>query len=71
VYIGTAIALIAIGAILAFAVEFEIAGLNISLVGIILMIVGAIGIVLELAVFAPRRTTAGSRREVVRERDTY
>jgi hypothetical protein len=71
VYIGTAIALIAIGAILAFAVEFEIAGLNISLVGIILMIVGAIGIVLELAVFAPRRSSTGTRREVVRERDTF
>ena len=69
-YIGTAIALIAIGAILTFAVEFEVAGINIDVVGIILMIVGAIGIVLELAIFAPRRTTTtGTRREIVRDRD--
>ena len=69
-YIGTAIALIAIGAILTFAVEFEIAGVNIDVVGIILMIVGAIGAVLALTMQS-RATTTGTTREVVRERDTY
>ena len=69
-YIGTAIALIAIGAILTFAVEFEIAGVNIDVVGIILMIVGAIGAVLALTMQS-RGTTTGTRREVVRERDTF
>lgn len=67
-YIGTAIALIAIGAILTFAVEFEIAGVNIDVVGIILMIVGAIGAVLALTM---QSRDTGTRREVVRERDTF
>jgi hypothetical protein len=70
-YIGTAIAMIAIGAILAFAVEFEVAGINIDVVGWILMIVGAIGAVLALTVWGPRTRTTGGTREVVRERDRY
>jgi hypothetical protein len=53
--LGTAIVLLALGAILTFAVEFDISGLDIRVVGWILMIVGALGIVLELAIWAPRR----------------
>jgi hypothetical protein len=53
--LGTAIVLLALGAILTFAVEFDINGLDLRVVGWILMIVGALGIVLELAIWAPRR----------------
>ena len=53
--LGSAIVLIAIGAILTFAVTFEISGIDLSTVGVILMIVGLLGLVLELAFFAPRR----------------
>jgi hypothetical protein len=63
VYISSALTLIALGAILAFAVSFEIAGVNIDMVGIILMIVGVVGAILSLTVW--RRPS----REVVRERD--
>ena len=69
-YIGTSIALLAIGAILWLAVDFDIAGVDIKMIGIILVVVGIIGLILELAVMAPRRraTTMGTR-EVIRERD--
>ena len=42
--IGVSIFLLALGAILAFAVDFQASGLDINTVGIILMIVGAIGL---------------------------
>lgn len=53
--IGINIFLIAVGAILTFAVEATVVGLDINTVGIILMIAGAIGLILTLVVFAPRR----------------
>jgi Domain of unknown function (DUF6458) len=62
--LGTAIVLLALGAILTFAVEFDVSGLDIRVVGWILMIVGALGIILELAVWGPR-----SRRRVATEYD--
>jgi hypothetical protein len=57
--LGTAIVLLALGAILTFAVEIDVSGIDLQVVGWILMIVGALGIVLELAVWGPR-----SRRRV-------
>jgi hypothetical protein len=53
--LGTGIVLLALGAILTFAVRADLSGLDLQVVGWILMAVGALGIVLELAVFAPRR----------------
>jgi len=50
--------LMAVGAILTFAVDATVAGLNIKVVGVILMIAGAVGLILTLAVFAPRRRLA-------------
>ncbi|NYI42736.1 DUF6458 family protein [Demequina lutea] len=50
--------LMAVGAILTFAVNATVAGLNIKVVGVILMIAGAVGLILTLAVFAPRRRLA-------------
>ena len=71
-YLGTALALIAGGLILALAVDIEIAGIDLQMIGWILFIVGVIGAIMELAVFRPRRTTTGTtEREVVRERDRY
>ncbi len=54
--IGGAIALIAIGAILKFAVTAEVSGINLAVVGDILMIAGAIGLVVGLILAATRRT---------------
>jgi hypothetical protein len=53
--IGFSILLLAIGAILAFAVNATVAGLDISIVGWILMVAGLIGLVLTMVVLAPRR----------------
>ena len=53
--IGFSIFLLAVGAILTFAVDATVAGLDIRVVGFILMAAGAVGLVLTLAVFAPRR----------------
>ena len=53
--IGFSIFLLAVGAILAFAVHATVAGLDIRVVGFILMAAGAVGLILTLAVFAPRR----------------
>jgi Flp pilus assembly protein protease CpaA len=52
---GAGIALIAIGAILAFAVHATVAGVNLVTVGWILMVCGVIGLVMDLVIFAPRR----------------
>lgn len=44
--------LIAAGAILRYAVTFDAEGFNLGVVGLILMVVGAIGVVLSLVYWA-------------------
>jgi len=70
--IGTSIFLIALGAILYFAVEVDISGLELSTVGVILMIVGILGLIISLFLMsqASRRGVAADR-PVARERDIY
>jgi hypothetical protein len=46
--IGGSILLFAIGAILRFAVEVSVQGIDLQVVGLILMIAGAVGLVLAL-----------------------
>lgn len=71
--IGTSIVIMAVGAIMAFAVEVENAeGFNINTAGIILIIAGALGLVASIAIFGPRsrRTTVeedGNGRRVTRD----
>ena len=48
--IGTSIFLIAVGAILRYAVTVTVQGVELQTVGLILMIVGIIGLVISLAV---------------------
>jgi hypothetical protein len=47
--LGVSLILIAVGAILTWAVDVHANGLNINAIGVILMIVGLIGFVLSLA----------------------
>ena len=70
--IGTSIFLIALGAIMYFAVNVDISGLELQTVGLILMIVGVLGLIISLYLMsqASRRGVAGDR-PVTRERDTY
>ncbi|MEA2421378.1 MAG: hypothetical protein QOF55_477 [Thermoleophilaceae bacterium] len=46
--IGTSILLIAVGAILKYAVTAHVSGINIQTVGVILMLVGILGLILSL-----------------------
>lgn len=50
--IGASIFLIAVGAILKFAVTATVAGIDIQVVGVILMACGAVGLVLGLFMMA-------------------
>ena len=65
--IGVSIFLIAIGAILVWAVNAEVAGIDIDAVGVILMIVGGIGILLSLIFWSSWGGMGGRRREVIYE----
>lgn len=60
--IGTSLFLIAVGAVLAFAVTAHVSGIALSTVGIILMIVGGIGLLLSLMMLGRRRTMVVDRR---------
>lgn len=58
--LGTALFLIAVGAVLRFAVTATTSGFDIHTVGVILMIVGGVGLVISLfwmLVWADRRRT--------------
>jgi hypothetical protein len=82
--IGTSIFLIAVGAILKYAVTANVSGIDLDVVGVILMVAGAIGLLVSIfwmtlwagrrrdAVVADRRVvTDPAARERVVERDRY
>ena len=68
--IGTSLFLIAVGAILYFAVDASISGLEITTIGIILMVIGVIGLLISLFFLASARRAAADR-PVTRDRDYY
>jgi hypothetical protein len=75
---GGGIFLIAVGAVLKFAITDHVRNVNLGTVGVILMIVGAAGILLDLILFAPRRRsrsvavdTYSDGQQVVRERQLH
>ena len=49
--IGISVFLMAVGAVLAFAVDVSTEGFNLNTVGVILMVVGAIGLLTTLVIF--------------------
>jgi beta-lactamase regulating signal transducer with metallopeptidase domain len=67
--IGTSIFLIAVGAILKYAVTATVAGVDIETVGVILMVAGVIGLVIGLFLMISARERRGDvvERRVVRE----
>jgi hypothetical protein len=56
--IGTSLFLVAVGAILKFAVTLRVAGVDLQTVGVVLMVVGCFGLVLGLYLLT--RTTRTS-----------
>jgi beta-lactamase regulating signal transducer with metallopeptidase domain len=65
--IGTSLFLIAVGAILYFAVDASVSGIEITTVGIILMVVGIIGLLISLFFLTQARRDTTVRRD----RDVY
>jgi beta-lactamase regulating signal transducer with metallopeptidase domain len=65
--IGVSLILIAVGAVLAFAVHVTTTGLNVNTVGYILLVVGAVGALISLA-FWSSWGAVGGRRTIVEER---
>jgi hypothetical protein len=65
--LGIGIFLVVVGAILAFAVEASVSGLDIQVVGWICMLAGVLAIVLSLVMNAQRANT--THTEVVERRD--
>jgi len=55
--IGAALFLIAVGAILKWAVTDNLNNVNLGVVGVILMVVGLAGLVFELALWGTRRNS--------------
>ena len=72
--LGTSLVLIAIGAILEFAIRVSTPGFNIHTVGMVLMVVGVLGLLVSLLFWNSwggfgngAGTRAGTRRRVVEE----
>jgi hypothetical protein len=57
VRIGASLVLIAIGAILKFAVTTSVSGVNLASVGVVLMVVGVVGLVLSMVLANTARRT--------------
>jgi Domain of unknown function (DUF6458) len=69
--IGVSIFLIAVGLILALAVNVTASGVDIVTIGWILVIVGAVGLLLSLIFWSSVGTWGPSRRETYVREDPY
>jgi len=75
--LGSGITLAAIGAVLFFAVDLTVAGIDIAAIGIILMVAGLAAVAFWMfgtgrRTYVTRREVPGRRETVVeRERDVY
>jgi hypothetical protein len=67
--IGAAVFITAVGAILRYAVNDDVQGVDLQTVGLILMIAGIVGLFISLAVEFSRRGRADRYVEVREERD--
>ncbi|MFD5078787.1 DUF6458 family protein [Streptomyces sp. NPDC058274] len=65
--LGGCIILIAVGAILTFATDWDMKGVNLDLVGIIFMIAGLIGVATFSSIAKRRRTVVRPASPVVEE----
>jgi hypothetical protein len=55
--IGASLFLIAVGAILKFAVTRRVNGVDLTTVGVILMVIGVVGLLITLVLMSTRRRT--------------
>jgi hypothetical protein len=68
-YIGSALFLIAVGAVLRWAVTWHLSGFNIQLTGLIVFLVGILGLVITLILWTTRRSRGSRRDDGVPPRD--
>jgi uncharacterized membrane protein YedE/YeeE len=61
-YIGSSILLIAVGAILRWAVSWHVSGFNVQLAGLIVFLVGILGLVITLVLWYTRRDSSRDSR---------
>ena len=61
--LGTSLVLIAIGAILRYAVTTDVSGIDLQVVGLILMIVGIVGLIISLLYMALWADRSRPRRD--------
>ncbi|AEB43722.1 MULTISPECIES: DUF6458 family protein [Micromonospora] len=66
--IGTSIFLLAVGAILTFALNASIGGLDLDVVGWILMAAGVVGLIMTTLVWGRRREVVATTEEPVEYR---
>jgi hypothetical protein len=66
--IGVSVFMLAVGAVLAFAVNASVPNANLDLIGVILMIAGGIGLLVSLAFASSRRDDTYVEEHVI-ERD--
>jgi hypothetical protein len=59
--IGVSIFLIAVGAIITFALDVRVAGIDLDVVGWILMGAGVLGLIVTTMIWGNRRTTTTER----------
>lgn len=64
--VGASLVLIAVGAILKWAVSASVSGVDLGMIGVILMVVGVVGLVISLVLMTTRRRT-----DVVQEGAPY
>ena len=65
--IGISVFLLAVGAILTFAVDVTTEGVNLDTVGVILMIVGAIGLLMSMLFWSSFAPFGGHSETYVRD----
>jgi ABC-type lipoprotein release transport system permease subunit len=69
---GGSIALIVIGAILRFAISYSPSGIDLQLVGVILIIAGVVGLIISLVwMFGRRRRTVTTTSAAAPQTEVY
>jgi len=69
--LGVSLFLIAIGLILWLAVSAEVSGIDINMVGLILVIIGAIGLLISMIFWSTWGGVGGWRRDTIVRDDRY
>ena len=69
--LGVSLFLIAIGLILWLAVSAEVSGIDINMVGLILVVIGAIGLLISMIFWSTWGGVGGWRRDTVIRDDRY